>query len=124
MEKTIKVTYLVPNLWSPNYGPREFDNYEEAHNFALHFAREGKEVNITRKEEIIEPYVDNAFLQYEVNNGRLILDIDDLGCILSGADPNFTEVKRIIEFMKAHKVFKMTLDLPSEKILNIRKECK
>ena len=123
-EKTTKVTYLVPNLWATMYsnpGPREFDTYEEAEKFALHFVREGKEAPITRKEVIIEDYVSQPFLQEIVNTGRLTLDIDDLECILTGADPKFTEVQKIIDFMKAHKVYKLTLDLPSEKILNVRR---
>lgn len=125
MEKTTKVTYLVPNLWhTPGYiaySPREFDTYEEAEKFALHFVREGKEAPITRKEVIVEDYVSQPFLQEIVNTGRLTLDTDDLECILTGADPKFTEVQKIIDFMKAHKVYKMTLDLPSEKVINIRK---
>ena len=125
MEKTTKITYLVPNLWhTPGYtaySPREFDSYEEAEKFALHFVREGKEAPITRKEVIVEDYVSQAFLQEEVNKGRLTLDIDDLGYILTGADPKFTEVQKIIDFMKEHKVYKLTIDLPSEKVLNIRK---
>lgn len=124
-EKMTKVTYLVPNLWyTPGYSaysPREFDTYEEAEKFALHFVREGKEAPITRKEVIIEDYVSQPFLQEIVNTGRMTLDIDDLGCILTGADPKFTEVQKIIDFMKAHKVYKLTLDLPSEKILNVRR---
>lgn len=121
-EKMTKVTYLVPNLWShyTNPDPREFDSYEKAEEFALNFVREGKEAPITRKEVIVEDYVSQAFLQEEVNKGRLTLDIDDLECILTGADPKFTEVQRIIDFMKAHKVYKLTLDFPSQKILNIK----
>lgn len=79
------------------------------------------EAPITRKEVVVEDYVSQAFLQEEVNKGRLTLDIDDLGCILTGADPKFTEVQKIIDFMKAHNVYKMTIDLPSEKVLNVRR---
>lgn len=123
-EKTTKVTYCVPNLWATMYSnpaPREFDTYEEAEKFALNFVREGKESPITRKEVIVEDYVSQSFLQEEVNKGRITLDIDDLGCILTGADPKFTEVQKIINFMNFHKVYKMTIDLPSGKVFNVRK---